>query len=677
MISAAIKKIFLNLLVLLWSLFVIKVGLSLFKYSNAQSKYQIDQQLVISAVIVGIFLSSWIFIGQKSKAIVTAVVLSAFFLSAILFAHSPLGILSTIFILVSAWSLGSFFLKDGSLAKSTTVGLAAFMAFMNYFSHTSLNLNFVYLILLAIPIVLRLRNWRWPKLKIDSPSFCFHLLLASLMVIVAPTLLNSLRPEIGFDAMSYQILAPYRLKQYGFFDFNPAVNSLAVMPQGVNWLYAIGLVLSGEIGMKILVVLLGILTACMCIEVGSDLKKSWQGIFAALGLITFPVFEMCSGYTFVENGILLFTVSSALFGILAAESKNKRYFIVALFLLFADLSTKQNSLIWTLIFGLGLLFFVYQQRKNQPQLWKSFLWTSFAGIICFVLPSYGYAYWRSGNPFFPFFNGLFKSPFYDPVSFNNTLFNHPYSWDLFYDMTKHSNKYLESDNGSAGVMLLLSFPLLFYWLYKNRCNWYGFCFGWAPWFYFFVTFHFQSYLRYLYPVIPLLFFGFAIAISEISNRLSKKIWTTAMITCCAIGFLLRGTTTFARDYELDKKWLWENREELINSFSDERNINQFLNAHYDNKCRMVHLNRPYNAFLNCDYYANTWHSWVFSSELAKATTAVQAYEVMKSFKISHVSLSQKAFPNPAWASDFIKDYLTAEHQTNDLILYKIKESSYE
>lgn len=672
------KRVFLlNSALVIWSIYVLVLGLKLFKYSNAIIKYRLPQQYIISAIIACVFIFFRFAFKNKCKSLFFSIIACGFLLIGIISVHNLISALSVILIYVSAFCIGEYFLKDESLIKPMILGLAIIMAFMNVFSHSTYNFSFVYLALLIFPIIYRYKSIKLPKYDSFEPSDLYYFTISLFFIIIAPTVINCLRPEIGFDAMAYQILAPYRLKQYGEYSFDPSVNSMALMPQGINWLYTIGLTLGGEIGMRLLVVTLGVLTSLLCIEVGIKLKLPNEGLLAAVGLVSYPVFEMSSGYTFVENGVLIFTVGSGLLGLLASYTKNSRYLLSAVFILISTLATKQNSVLWVLFFGAGILYLCYKMALLEKKLFKKVALVIFLGFIFFIIPTYGYAFWKSGNPFFPFFNGIFKSPFYEPVSFNNTLFNHPYRWDLFFDMTRHSNKYLESDNGSSGVLLLFLFPLTFYWMFRKKLSWQSFCLGWAPWCYFFVTFHFQSYLRYLYPVLPLIFFGFAYAISEVRNSSTRKIWMSSALACCFVGFLLRGTTTFAQDYEINKEWFWGNNEPLINSMNDERNINNYMNKKYNDNCTLVHINRPFNAFLNCKYYANSWHSWVFSSQLEKSTNADQVHDVLVKFNVSHVSLYLKGFPGPAWGDELIKKYLIPEYQANDLVLYKLKGSQSE
>ena len=64
---------------------------------------------------------------------------------------------------------------------------------------------------------------------------------------------------------------------------------------------------------------------------------------------------------------------------------------------------------------------------------------------------YATAYRVTGNPVFPFFKGYFKSPLHPPVNFQPpAIFDRGFRLETLFDMTFHSNRFLEATTGAAG-----------------------------------------------------------------------------------------------------------------------------------------------------------------------------------------------------------------------------------
>src|SRR4030095_122600 len=71
---------------------------------------------------------------------------------------------------------------------------------------------------------------------------------------------------------------------------------------------------------------------------------------------------------------------------------------------------------------------------------------------------YAYAWYATGNPVFPYFNAIFKSPFFAPHNFANVLYPGGISFADFYQLTFSSAKHLEGWDGAIGFAMTLLLP---------------------------------------------------------------------------------------------------------------------------------------------------------------------------------------------------------------------------
>ena len=68
--------------------------------------------------------------------------------------------------------------------------------------------------------------------------------------------------------------------------------------------------------------------------------------------------------------------------------------------------------------------------------------------------SYVYAAWVARNPFLPLFNAWFRSPYYDDVNFNDARWHAGFDAALPWNLTFHTDRYLEAFAGGGGFILI-------------------------------------------------------------------------------------------------------------------------------------------------------------------------------------------------------------------------------
>ena len=181
-------------------------------------------------------------------------------------------------------------------------------------------------------------------------------------------------------------------------------------------------------------------------------------------------------------------------GALAAKAVTFTILPVLLFLL---VLRNRTWIRWDLVSALGLGLFLFLAVGAVP---------------------YVTAWHLTGNPVFPFFNQIFQSPFWPAVAFEPpAIFGQGVSWDVLYQVTFHTEKFLESGAGASGFQwLLLFFPALLMLAFsRNRKGLIlfilaGLSVG--------ITFNSTAYLRYVFPSFVLIAAGMGVVFSDSGKK---------------------------------------------------------------------------------------------------------------------------------------------------------------
>lgn len=109
---------------------------------------------------------------------------------------------------------------------------------------------------------------------------------------------------------------------------------------------------------------------------------------------------------------------------------------------------KITNLVYLAFFGGWLLWHLFRRGETRAAL-------VILGSAAFVAgSSYFYATLITGNPLFPLYNGIFKSPYMPPVNFADERWHSGFTPGVLWDLTFSTGKYMEAYSGAAGLSLL-------------------------------------------------------------------------------------------------------------------------------------------------------------------------------------------------------------------------------
>lgn len=188
------------------------------------------------------------------------------------------------------------------------------------------------------------------------------------------------------------------------------------------------------------------------------------------------------------------------------------------------------------VYLLGLGSWLIWHHLSLRRYRRLLMLVSFAAIV--AGSSYFYATLITGNPLFPLFNGMFKSPYMAAIDFSDPRWHTGVGLDMFWKVTFATPSYMESYVGAAGLSLL---AFLGAWVVSLVAG------GWRSALTVFalatglVVFLQVQYLRYIFPAVGLL--G-TLAVVALSAQPWKRAAVASLVALVLVQSCLIRTTSW-------------------------------------------------------------------------------------------------------------------------------------
>lgn len=597
------------------------------------------------STLIGHGIFPWAIDGLKQFVIFSIVVLSGLWLVAqklprylnsiatvfaAIFCIGAMGIaplVTVVWIGLSSLLVGRLFTdKIIRLSKSETilaplellVGLGFYATIISLAAHFKINYPIVYATLLALPVILTRKTIAETFANINAAFFqqdtfdspflkCFAWYFAFTYLVIAAM------PETGFDALAMHLMIPAFVEHHHVWTFNVEHYVWAVFPMNGDWLFSLAYMLAGEFGARLLNVgLLGVISWLLWSFVASVGSKKY-GLLAVILFLSLPISLLETGSLFVENAwaAFLFGAFIALIGYIQTNRKEMLLFC-GLFVGFA-LATKLTTIL--MLPWLAIILAWHQYQKGRSNLnGKSYLGAILAAVALGCIP-YICAYIKTGNPIFPLYNAVFKSPYYDStINFAHPIFEQGLSSNLLYLMTFESSKYLEGTAGSIGFYFLALLPvaIIISVVSRNKVMWMTALVGLG---FFATVFANASYLRYVYPVMPLLVAVLVLAggyLQNLSVKL-KSVFGIVMVGSIALNLLYFNAANW-NHREFPVHIIFDNakKSQYILEQAPIRSAVEYLNALPKPPTSVAFFSQPVIAGLHVDALMHNWYNSKFS-----------------------------------------------------------------
>lgn len=538
--------------------------------------------------------------------------------------------------------------KDSSnRVFSFLVGAGTYGTAVGLLAHFPANYPGVYGVALAAPLIL---GWRsllelgaaLGTLFAESGSLQTRVnwLEVAIAVVALVHFSVALMPEVGHDALAMHLFIPGHLAARHEWGFDVNTYVWAVMPMLGDWLFSIGYMLAGEQAARLInvgfIFVLGWLIRDLVLWAGGNaIGARW----AVLLFLTTPLTFTESSSLFIESIWTAFVVagSLAVFKLVQSDDDQATHLPTAGILLGGALAAKAVTFI---ILPVLFLVLVWRYRAwAKPRLIGAIA----LGLVLFLaigsIP-YATAWYLTANPVFPFFNHIFQSPHWPAVAFEPpTVFAKGLTWDVLYQVTFHSEKFLESRAGSAGFQWLLMFTPALLILLAARHN-RGLVLFVVAALSVALTFQSIAYLRYVFPSFAWVAAGIGVAISVgytgsvVFRRFLFVIgWTVILLN---VAFFESGTNY--GDLSPQALVSKTGRETYLNNRLPIRNAVELVNNFNTGHTPVAVFSSPLAAGLNSDGLYPNWYNYRFNAKVSETKTSGDMAELFMDQGVDYVIL---------------------------------------
>ena len=547
-----------------------------------------------------------------------------------------LALLATSFIGVSAYGTGKLLNAPTPLLRVLT-GLACIATLYGILAHFSTTLIWVPLLVAAAYGV---RSVRLPKF--DASPMISVLSLPMLFSLFA-----ALKPEISFDGLAMHLVAPTTVAWSKSWSFDPGQFTWGLMPMNADWLYSLVFELAGEPASRLLN--FGVLL----LLVGLLYELSGSMLIAAVFAST-PLVLLVTGSLFVENFWTVCVLGA--FACLVKYRDGRSGGI----LLGAALASK--LLAGAYVPAIAGLYLWHCRHKLREA-------ASFAGITALVAaPPYLTALIRTGNPVFPLFNTLFRSPFYDMTgALQDGRFVASLKLLFPYDITFHTRQYLEGLDGAVGIAWFLLLPAgLLLLLRKQGAPAATLVLLSAG----LITITQPTNARYLYGLLPFA----ALVMTPLAAKLSRAFPILAIAAIVMNLYLYPSSGGYHRDLFLLSA---QEREAYIQNHAPGKALVAYLNRTHNTK-PVAFFGNGQIAGLHGKAYMNSWHTYPFLQALLHTRDEEGVFQLLESYGIDSVVAeipeTDKDF-QPLHLKPFLQRWVNRETTSGDYMVGHIERPS--
>lgn len=637
---------------------------------------------------------------RKIKPEFSATIASAFVLQLLLIGSGISASLACIGFLGATFLLGRLVLtalfqnrRTPSWMEAGIVGLCIYLFVIGAMIHLPINYTYTYLFIIAIPFLLTLASKKsHNKIKDELKSTFIatnHALssvaywkLCCTLILIGFIGCYAFMPSVTSDDNSYHLAMWTQLQAHHQYLFDVKTQLWYVAPFTMDMLHGAISVIAmqdarGPLNIFILLfLLLSILKLSALITQNNNHKL--------LILILFSSTPMVINLMLGLQTELLLALLTSLGVCIACDSKivyaEKILLVVLLSCMLVSIKLPATIIAASLF---ACFLYCEWQPLSTFKLLSKGQWLGAALLItigCTVaLHAYINAYLITGNPTFPLYNAIFKSPFYAPINFKDATFTKGASLSAYLGFFFNSSKYFESLNFIAGFQYL-ALPILgaVYLLAfeKQKTAMYlaipVLAFGG-------IMFSMMQYWRYMFPILPLASVLAGAIFKPYGERVNARLFRT-LSTCIFIIYLtlnmfylpgvcwILNSNPF-RSISAQQKW------ETAKGYNDEYVLNHYMNQQHPGENVLFDMNRSSGAtLLGKPFYP----SWISPSTLKSFDNMHKAEDLivfLKKNNIHFIYWSESSVINSFYFRDFINDAITLygkkEFSSGDISVYKI------
>ena len=476
--------------------------------------------------------------------------------------------------------------------------------------------------------------------------------------------LMALKPEISSDGLSMHLVLPAQVAFRHWWPFDFRLFVWAVMPAGGDWAFTLAYLPGGEFAARLLNFSFVAVTAAMIVTVLEKRMPRMKALLVAALFASTPLIQLESGNLMVEP----FWAAVILAAVLALdrfdEDGDARWLMAAAALAGFGLSIKFGGISFSLV----ILVLALARLRGR---WMA----SAAGLfLLFGCWPYVNAWRLTGSPIFPFLNGVIRSPYFEPRTFVDVRFRTPLSWHTLYDVTFHSNKFLEGQDGALGFQWLWLLPVAALALVgaKSRLGRASLLVALVGWI---ATFSGQAYLRYIFPALPLLTLVIGLGWCRMiaaDPRLGRVVGALVVAITALNVYFVSSSSWYHKDFLLNPFNSAE-RTAYLAEGAPARALVERINRSGEGEPRVAFLEDNAIGELRGIPYTNTWHSNVFVWEMRRPTSPMEALELFNRKGITwFIAPEDPARTFLVYASRFLDTFAEKVAESGAVCLWRLR-----
>lgn len=478
-------------------------------------------------------------------------------------------------------------------------------------------------------------GWRVPR---------FFLLLSILLLIVA-----SVHPAFDGDAATMHMRIALEMQSKGSWAYDVSEYVFAVMPLAPQLNFSAMFIAGGVEAVKVDVVM-QFLAMLALLATGGGFRLRPVGIAMAAVFALVPMFVREISGLYIEVTLCGFILASAVLMTSSLRHRSIELGLLAALCAAAASATKTFGLLLAPLVFLVLVASWREIGEIKDRLRLSMILLAALALALFF---YVVAWLKTGNPLFPFYNGIFKSPYWDPVNFMDRRWTDHLDWNLPWRMTFESSRYEESSDGSMGLLLLFLLACVGSLIAVCRRNLVAlvpFAVGVV---YLLAVVAQIQYLRYLLPGLLLLATSLVYYMHIVVRKPQSGVWsvilgsllvanlfgmpsgrlTNGLMHIPAINMvspgLFRGVPTV--NYS----------EEAINGH---RYVGNVLAASMRERPTVLLLGCPYGAYFNGRTIYTTWHNHSWKGRESQLLEVAEFDRYIAANKVTHIVMDGCTLP---------------------------------
>ena len=595
-------------------------------------------------------------------------------------------LLAVAFYLAASLCFGHLVLKrlsrgdvEPNAADAILVGACLYATVVGVSVHFPVNYSWAYLLMLSIPTVLARRHLVWvvkttaarlaEPVKDRSRTLEQSLLGALVLLYLAMAFL----PELSHDPLAMHLFAPGHVAANQSWNFDPKLYGWTFMPMLADWSYTIGYVLAGEAAARLINLGFLLLSVFFVREFVLWLNGDQRGAdWAALLLLSTPLTVLVGCSLYVEAFWSACLVAGALWLFKAVfDSDRHRSGMLLSGMAFGfGAAAKAVALPYLPLLAAPVAFRFGVLRSRRFRL--SVLW----GVLaCLVLGGWPYvlAYVETGNPVFPFFNSIFRSPLYPLTDFDNSQFKSALTWDLPYRMVFSSDRFGAAPIGGSGFQwLTLAAPATAAIAMTRDLR--GLLLLGIVLFSIVVIFQFQTFLRYLFPAFLMMSVVLGVAVSACAHGrkwVGGGMLAVAGLTVMLNLLFLGSATSKYRDIPVLDLFRPGGAEALVQVRAPVRDAVEVVNVVNELGFPVAFMSSPLGAGLKSDALFPNWYNRQFRRELYGAGDLTAFLDVLKKHRAKYVIFDRRKKENAGPVIRYIEEIGVPLAEFGSVTVYRI------